>query len=166
MRVPYVFALNRPSPPMQNELPNLTLLLQRSFKKNAWHGPSVRESLENVTQELSLKRIPGTHSIIELVAHMTSWRMFAVKRLQGDADFKVSDEANFPAATDWVATLNALEESHTQLMEALKSFPEEKLQETVPNASAPYSFYIHLHGIVHHDLYHAGQIMLIRRATL
>jgi uncharacterized damage-inducible protein DinB len=151
---------------MQNELPNLAILLQRSFKKNAWHGPSVRESLENVTPELAQKRIPGTHSIIELVAHMTSWRMFVVKRLQGDADFKVSDEANFPAATDWVATLNALEESHTQLMEALKSFPEHKLHETVPNASAPYSFYILLHGIVHHDLYHTGQIMLIRRAEL
>jgi uncharacterized damage-inducible protein DinB len=151
---------------MQNELPNLTTLLQRAFKKNAWHGPSVRESLENVTPELAQKRIPGTHSIIELVAHMTSWRTFAVKRLQGDADFKVSDETNFPAATDWVATVDALEESHAQLMEALQSFPEHKLHEPVPNASAPYSFYILLHGIVHHDLYHAGQIMLIRKAEL
>jgi len=151
---------------MQTELPNLAILLQRSFKKNAWHGPSVREALENVTPELAQKRIPGTHSIIELVAHMTSWRMFVVRRLQGDADFQVSDDANFPAATDWVATLAALEESHTQLMDALKTFPEDKLHETVPNASAPYSFYILLHGIVHHDLYHTGQIMLIRRAAL
>lgn len=102
-------------------------------------------------------RAGGAHDFVE---------MFVVKRLQGDADFKVSDESNFPAATDWVATLNALEESHTQLMEALKSFPEHKLHETVPNASAPYSFYILLHGIVHHDLYHTGQIMLIRRAEL
>ena len=148
---------------MENEIKNIYKLLQRSFEKNAWHGPAVKEVLETVTSEHAFKRLPDSHSIIELVAHMTSWRIFVMKKLQGDTEYKVTDPMNFPAATDWSKTIEALDKSQVELLEAVKAFEAAKLHEIVPHGSHTYSYYTLLHGIIHHDLYHAGQIALIKK---
>jgi uncharacterized damage-inducible protein DinB len=133
------------------------------LKKNAWHGPSVKETLLSITAEQSLRRIHNTHSIIELVAHMVSWRTFGIKKLEGDERYEVNDERNFPAATDWLKTLADLNESQSQLRAALRNFPVTKLFEPVPHGSYQYTFYTLIHGIMHHDLYHIGQIALIKK---
>ncbi|MBL0742426.1 DinB family protein [Chryseolinea lacunae] len=81
---------------MTPEIEHLTILITRSYDKGAWHGPSVKQSIEGITTEEAHKRIPGTHSIIELVAHMAAWRTFVTRRLEGDASYAVTDEMNFP----------------------------------------------------------------------
>lgn len=148
---------------MENEIKNIHKLLQRSFEKNAWHGPAVKEVLENITAEQANKRLPDSHRIIELVAHMTAWRIFVVKKLEGDSEYKVAEEMNFPAATDWLKAMKELDESQAKLLEAVKAFDSAKLHEPVPHGSYNYSYYTLLHGIIHHDLYHAGQIALIKK---
>jgi uncharacterized damage-inducible protein DinB len=148
---------------MENEIRNIHKLLQRSFEKNAWHGPAVKEVLENITTELAHQRLPDSHSIIELVAHMTAWRIFVVKKLQGELEYKVKEEMNFPPATDWSQAMRELDESQAKLLEALKAFDDVKLHELVPHSSHNYTYYTLLHGIIHHDLYHAGQIALIKK---
>jgi hypothetical protein len=112
-------------------------LLQQVFEKDAWHGPSVKEALQAVTARTAMNRLPDTHSIIELVAHMTSWRTFTTRKLEGDNDYRVTDALNFPDAKDWAKALQALEESHIKLLKALEKFPEEKLSETVPDHRTP-----------------------------
>jgi uncharacterized damage-inducible protein DinB len=151
---------------MKSEIERLTSLLQRTFEKNAWHGPAVKEVLEGITGEQALKRIGTTHSIIELVAHMTSWRIFVIRKLQGEDDYKVTDELNFPETTDWPRALRELDESQEKLLEAIRAFPEEKLGELVPHNTYRYTYYTLIHGILHHDLYHTGQLSLIKRAVL
>jgi len=148
---------------MENEIKNIHKLLQRTFEKNAWHGPAVKEVLENITPEQSRKRLPDSHSIIELVAHMTAWRVFLIKKLQGDSAYKVTEEMNFPAAADWPMALEELDKSQMKLLETVMAFDHTKLHEVVPHGTYNYSYYSLLHGIIHHDLYHAGQIALIKK---
>ena len=150
---------------MERELKHLIKMLQHTYEKNAWHGPAVKEVLASVTAADAQKRLPNSHSIIELVAHMTAWRIFVVKKLQGNTDYKVTDEMNFTTPTDWVKVQEELETSQARLLEALKAFDGSKLYEPVPHGSYNYNFYTLLNGIIHHDLYHAGQIALLKKTT-
>jgi uncharacterized damage-inducible protein DinB len=149
---------------MKTEIEKITSLLKRTFERGAWHGPSVKEVLKDIDNDLALKRINNTHSIIELVAHMTSWRRYVINRLQGNNSFVVSDEMNFPKREDWSAVVAELEESQQQLLALVEKFPVYKLSELVPVSEQNYTYYTLLNGIIHHDVYHAGQIMLIRKA--
>ena len=149
---------------MKNEIQSILSLLKRSFEKNAWHGPTVKEAIEGLTQQQVSTRIQHTHSIIELVAHMTAWRVFVISRLTGNDSFEVTDDLNFPKETDWEKVIQNLFESQVQLLKAVELFPDSRLHEIVPHAEYRYSYYTLLHGIIHHDLYHTGQIMLIRRS--
>ncbi len=148
------------------EVQKIIRLLNKSFDKGAWHGPTVKEVLANVKNENAFNRLPGTHSIIELVAHMTTWRVYVMKHVIGEHEFQVTSETNFPMPTDWHQTLDDLERSQQDLIKALGNFPDEKLSELVQGATHKYTFYTMLHGIIHHDLYHIGQIMLIYKTTV
>lgn len=151
---------------MERELKHLIKMLQHTYEKNAWHGPAVKEVLENVSADDAHKRLPNSHSIIELVAHMTAWRIFVVKKLQGNSEYKVTDDMNFPAPTDWGKVVEELDASQARLIQELKGFDSSKLYEPVPHGSYNYNFHTLLHGIIHHDLYHAGQIALIKKQTI
>jgi uncharacterized damage-inducible protein DinB len=138
-------------------------LLEKSFHGPAWHGPHVMEVLSSITASLATQKVSASHSIIELVMHMTAWRDFVTKRLLGNNDFEVSEAENFPKGTDWAAALNTLQQSQSELLKALNSFPEEKLVKIVPTRT--YDFYTLLHGIIQHDIYHLGQIVLLKKAV-
>ena len=77
---------------------------------------------------------------------------------------KVGDDQNFPTSKDWVNALNDLFISQDKLLELLKNFPDSRLSEVVSHGSYRYTFFTLLHGIIHHDLYHTGQIALIKKA--
>lgn len=108
-------------------------------------------------------RIGSSHSIEELIRHMTAWRKYVIKKLEGDERFEVDDATNFPEEHDLTEAIHRLDESQQQLLHALKNTSEEKLREKVPKR--PFTYFTMLHGIIHHDLYHAGQIMLILKST-
>lgn len=144
------------------EILRIISLIEKTFDGPAkWHGPAVMEALEDVSAETASKRISGSHSIVELVLHMTTWRNFVSRRLSGDNKYDVTDADNFPQATDWPSALAQLKESQVKLLTTLKTFPEEKLFNTVPTRK--YDFYTLLHGIAQHDIYHTGQIILLKK---
>lgn len=144
------------------EIHRIISLIEKTFDGPAkWHGPAVMEALRDVSAATGNKRISGSHSIIELVLHMTTWRNFVLRRLSGDSTYEVTDVDNFPPAIDWHSALAQLKESQVKLLDALKTFPEEKLFNTVPTRK--YDFYTLLHGIAQHDIYHTGQIILLKK---
>jgi uncharacterized damage-inducible protein DinB len=96
---------------------------------------------------------------------MISWRKFATQRLIGDAEFEVTDEANFPKAITWKDALNQLHQSQEALLAAVKQFLENLLAELVPSKTLEYTYYTLLHGIIQHDVYHIGQIALLQKLT-
>lgn len=146
---------------MKSETRTISQLLQHSFEKVPWYGPSVMETLRDISPSMVEKKIGRSHSIIELVLHMTSWRVFVAEHLNGNDTYEVSDEMNFPKPGSWTGAVVALKQSQARLLEAIDRFPEERLDEVVP--SRPYKFRVMLHGIVQHDIYHTGQISLLKR---
>lgn len=135
--------------------------LDRIFNGPAWHGPALAETLDKIRDENSNKTFQSSHSIVELIAHMTAWRNYVIEQLSGNADFTVSDEMNFPKNAVLNAAIASLKESQKRLIDAITLFPEDRLKQKVGNK--PYSFQTMLHGIIHHDLYHLGQIALLNR---
>jgi uncharacterized damage-inducible protein DinB len=154
-------------PSRMTEMNRIVRMLNKAFSKGAWHGPTVREVLAQVTASQAHLRAGRSHSILELVLHMTSWRIFTAKRLRGDGVYQVTDDLNFPSpdSITWEDAIKKLEESHVELVEAAKAFPEERLGELVPTITHKYTYYTLLHGIIQHDIYHIGQIQLILRAN-
>ncbi len=138
--------------------------------EEAWHGPSVVASLKDVLPRLAEVRISSnTHSIAEIVYHMTTWRIFVIRKLQGDTDFDVQaldkDWKRFNVVDDleWEALQMELSLSQDELINELEQVQDDSfLEEVVPGRD--YTFYTMLHGMIQHDLYHAGQISLLKRA--
>jgi len=143
--------------------------LRRAYEGNAWHGPSLGEVLAGVTAEQAIARpIAAAHSIWEIVLHIAQWELVVARRLAGEVTVQVPPEEDWPRvhATHeeaWHETLQALKQGNRRLREAIARFPETKLAETVPGSND--TFYAILHGVVQHDLYHAGQIALLKKRS-
>jgi uncharacterized damage-inducible protein DinB len=141
--------------------------MTRAFEADAWHGPAVLEVLEGVSAEQAARKpIPAAHSIWELVLHMTAWKDVVVRRLGGDPVREVPPEVDFPPVTDpgaaaWREALEGLSASHQRLLGALRSVRDAQLDEPSPGYGL--SRYVLLHGVIQHDLYHAGQIAILRK---
>ena len=140
--------------------------LQRAYAGKAWHGPSLEELLRGVTAQQALARpVAGAHSIWELVMHTGVWMSAARRRLAGDPA-KLTPEQDWPpieggSPDAWQKTLAALEQEHNQLRAAVGSLPESALQNQAPGKKHSLAFM--LHGVIQHNLYHAGQIALLKK---
>lgn len=152
---------------MATETERIVRLISKTFDKGPWYGPSLMDILVRVKPEHVNLRVGKSHSVLELLLHMISWRTFTARRLRGDNDYQVSDDANFPSTTNtsWSEAIDRLKRSQEELLAAANAFPESRLGELVPSNTQRYTYYTLLHGIVQHDIYHAGQIQLILRSA-
>ncbi len=146
------------------ETKRLASQLRRSYEGPAWHGPSLRELLSGVTSEqAAAKPVSGAHSIWELVLHVTAWERQALAAVDGKKYETLTGEKDWPVAAEtWQAALDDLESASRSLVTAIRAMADEKLNESVEGTE--YNFYFLLHGVVQHNLYHAGQIALLKRA--
>jgi uncharacterized damage-inducible protein DinB len=153
----------------RDELARLGDQLRRSFEGPAWHGPAVLEILDGVDDRTAAARpIAGAHSIWELVLHLGATYGLVLRRLRGDAapltpaeDWPAVPE---PTATTWRASVDELRARHRALHAAVQEFDPARLAEPlVPEP--PYSAYVQFVGVTQHDLYHAGQMALLKRAA-
>ncbi len=142
--------------------------LERAFSGGAWHGPGVLEILENVTaSQAAAKPIVGAHSIWELVLHIKAWEDACRRRLSGDRA-ELPDEEDWPQVNEtsdeaWEKTLAGLRENHQKFSDAIASVDESRLDEPILDGMK--TVYATLHGAVQHDLYHAGQIAILKKAS-
>ena len=143
--------------------------LRRAFDGEAWHGDSLFEILAGVTAARAAARpIAGAHTIWELTLHVAAWDGAVLRRL-GGAAVSLSDAENFPPVTDasdaaWRKALAQVRRGHVELVAAVASLPDSRLEDMVPGKEgAHYTFYYMLHGVVQHELYHAGQIALLKK---
>ncbi len=143
--------------------------IRRAFEGQAWHGDSVLEILAGVNAKTAAARpIPNAHSIWELVLHIRAWDDITIRRA-GGAAVEPSDAENFPAVTEvsgagWQKSLTSLKRTHAELVKTVAAFPDSRLLEKVPGKTADYyNFFYLFSGIVQHELYHAGQIALLKK---
>ncbi|MBI5708989.1 MAG: DinB family protein [Candidatus Eisenbacteria bacterium] len=140
--------------------------LERAFAGNAWHGPALTEVLDGVDAARAVRRpLAHAHTIWEIVLHVAAWEAAALRRLSGE-EAKLTDAEDWPAVGGsgepaWRAALAALERGNRALRAAVLALPDARLEEPAPGAS--YSLYVLLHGVVQHDLHHAGQIALLKQ---
>jgi uncharacterized damage-inducible protein DinB len=143
--------------------------MDRAYTGDAWHGPSLLRILEGLTAESASKHsIPGAHSIWELVNHIAAWNNIVRHELGGEV-VEISTEKDWPPVWEasevaWKRSLETLAESRRRLRKAVEELRDDQLDEK-PVARADHSRYLMLHGLVQHDLYHAGQIALLKKAN-
>lgn len=153
---------------MQAELSRLEEQLGRALEGEAWHGPSVLEVLAGISAEQAAAHpVAGAHSIWELVLHLCGTYRLVLRRLGGDARHLAESEdwptVPRPSDEDWRDVIRALKQLNEELRHAVKSFPVERLDQPLV-AEPPYTAYTQFIGITQHDLYHAGQIALLKKA--
>ena len=142
--------------------------LKRAFDGDAWHGPAVLEVLEGVSARAAAsKPISGAHSIWELVLHIAAWDGAIRRRMDGQA-LQLTDEQDFPPVNDtseaaWNIALQNLTNRHADLVKEVLAMPDHRLTSQVPGKD--YDFYHMLHGAAQHELYHAGQIALLKKVA-
>jgi uncharacterized damage-inducible protein DinB len=153
-----------------SECARLADQIRRAFEGDAWHGDSIKELLAGVTGDTAAARpIKNAHSIWELVLHITAWDDAVLRRIGGTV-VQLTKEQDFPPVKDttpaaWRQTLSHLEQTHNHLIKAVAAFPDSRLQDQVPGKTEDYyDFYYMFSGIVQHELYHAGQIALLKKA--
>jgi uncharacterized damage-inducible protein DinB len=153
----------------QGELQRMADLLDRAGGGDAWHGPSVAAVFSTLTAEQASRRpLAGAHTIWELALHIAVWDRVVARRLAGETVEPTPSEDWPPAgaATDddaWERALADLREARATLRAALLAFDERRLGDIVPGRT--HSFYVMIHGVIQHDLYHAGQAALMRKAV-
>jgi hypothetical protein len=148
---------------MDNSVVMLLDLLDEAFDKKSWHGPNLRGSIRGVTAKQAAWRPDGDrHNIWELTLHAAYWKYVVRRRLTGEkrGSFVLAGSNFFERPKDgakateegWKAEVQILISEHLQLRAA------------VSQVTKPSSAQAHLiRGVAAHDLYHAGQIRLLRR---
>jgi uncharacterized damage-inducible protein DinB len=152
-----------------SETARLADQIRRAFEGTAWHGDSVLKLLADVDAKTAAARpIKNAHTIWELVLHIAAWDDAVARRAKG-AQVSLSNQQNFPPVVDpseaaWRNSIEGLKHAHEQLVKAVAAFPDSRLGKRVPGKKATYhNFFYMFSGIVQHELYHAGQIALLKK---
>ncbi|HYL16274.1 MAG TPA: DinB family protein [Terriglobales bacterium] len=152
-----------------SETARLSDQIRRAFEGEAWHGDSILEILRNVdARKAAARPIKNAHTIWELVLHIAAWDGAVRRRSAGQA-VSLSDNENFPPVKEtspaaWKKAVEYVTQTHNELVQAVANFSDSRLQEQVPGKKEPYyNFFYMFSGIVQHELYHAGQIALLKK---
>jgi len=145
-------------------------MLDEFFWGPAWHGPSLRGAIRGVTAAQAVRRFGrGRHNIAELTVHAAYWKYAVRRRLSGSArgsfplkgsNWFARDRAT-PAS--WRADVALLVNEHRQLREVVSRLDTRQLARRIPGSR--WTALETIRGAAAHDIYHAGQIQLIKRAT-
>jgi uncharacterized damage-inducible protein DinB len=151
------------------EVRQLLAILDQAYDHTSWHGTNLRGSIRRVSLDQAAWR-PNSrrHNIWETVVHSAYWKYAASRRFTGDArgsfPLKGSNWFRRPLEkTDkkWKADIALLDEMHRVLRQAVSRLAAADLART-PSGKKVSNFSL-LAGIAAHDLYHAGQIQLLKK---
>ncbi len=158
-----------PKPKTDKTILSILEMYDLAYNKTSWHGPNLRGSLRGLKLPILLYRPqPKRHNIWEIALHCAYWK-YAVRRRITCAKKGgfIRKPSNFPkipitpTVKDWKIDLALLEKTHLELRVEIENFPVGRLKKK-PQGSTT-TFIETLYGIASHDLYHAGQIQLIKR---
>lgn len=162
---------NRPVPlPLAAKMAqHLLTLLDEAFDKRSWHGTNLRGALRGLPRRVaSWRPADQRHNIWELALHCAYWKYAVRRRLTGEkrgsfplagSNFWTRPQEDTDAA--WKRDVALLVEQHRRLRETVASFPATRLGRFAPGS--PFTFEGLIRGAAAHDLYHAGQIQLLKR---
>ena len=154
---------------MPSELDQLLFLIDTAYDHVSWHGPNLRGSIRGVRpRQAAWRPAAGRHNIWELVVHAAYWKYVAWRRLtsatRGTFPLKGSNwfprpQQNTPAA--WRDDVARLGDTHRTLRAAIAAIPPHDLDQKPSGSKVTRRALVT--GVAAHDLYHAGQIQLLKR---
>lgn len=150
-----------------SEIARILDQMDRAIGGEAWHGPHLQQVLDGISAEqASMHPVKGAHSIWEIVNHLAAWNRIVHRRFAG-TPVDVTPDVDWPPVWDtseveWRRSLDNLRESRAHFRAAVEKVRDEELHEAP--AGTEWSRYATLHGVVQHDLYHAGQIAILKKA--
>ena len=134
-------------------------LLDRAFDKRSWHGATLSGAIRGVGAQAAARSVHGRKSIWQQVLHAAYWKQRVLNHMAGPSRFPRRG-SNWPAIPSdrseaaWRADVEVLRDTHARLRAALAGLPRARLDKKMTWL---------LQGAAAHDLYHAGQIKLLRR---
>lgn len=147
-----------------NSVQLVLALLDEAYEKKTWHGPNLRQSIKGVTaRQAAWRPGSGRHNIWEVTLHAAYWKYALRRRIEGGkrGSFALEGSNFFPRPEKgklneqaWAADKKLLEREHRALRAAVA-----QVMRTPRGAK----FLPQLYGMAFHDIYHAGQIRLLRR---
>lgn len=152
-----------------SELASVINQFEELLEKDPWYGSSLKALFDQVNPEWIFKApVKGIHSIAELLTHMITWQNFAVKQIIGESDFKPNQEDSFiwdkqfpKGPGTWELMKNEFISGTRNMISLLRQYDDSLMDQLVPNFNYTYRFL--LNGVIQHNLYHTGQISLIRK---
>jgi len=136
-----------------------------------WHGPSLLQSLAGVdVEQASARPIEGRHTIWELVNHCTYWMNSVDKALRGEAMESVPETEDWEGmgetAEEWTRDLERLDQTYARLQSTIKGLDAKSLDTIVSSQFGDnffrFSYRKMLHGVADHNIYHAGQVSILK----
>lgn len=144
----------------------LVSLIDEAYEKKTWHGPNLRQSIRGVTAaQAAWRPAPGAHNIWELTLHAAYWKYRMRRKIEGGkrgsfalqgSNFFKRPEAGKATESAWRGDRELLEREHRALAAAVRK---------AAGAPLPKKLLRGIYGVAFHDVYHAGQIRLLRRLT-
>jgi uncharacterized damage-inducible protein DinB len=147
----------------------LLRLLDESYEKKAWQGPNLRGSLRGVTAaQAAWRPSPGRHNIWELSLHAAYWKYAVARMLTGEKRGAFPEKGSnwfdrpvSPTERAWRADLALLDAQHRRLRSAVGRLSAGALARIVPGSK--YQTDTLVYGVASHDVYHTGQIQMLKR---
>jgi uncharacterized damage-inducible protein DinB len=154
---------------MMSSIELLLALIDQAYDHESWHGPNLRGSIRRVDADIAARRpAEGRHCIWDIVMHAAYWKYTIRRRLLGEkrGSFprKGSNWFDAPAPLTqaaWEEAVALLDQTHRTMRDAVAALPPAELN-VVPAGSKTSNFAL-ISGIAAHDIYHAGQIQLVKR---
>lgn len=143
--------------------------IDQAYDSHSWHGTNLRGSLRRVTlAQAAWRPAPDRHNIWEELVHAAYWKYTVRRRLTGEAraSFPLTGSNFFPrpergTEAEWKQDLALLADQHRQLRAAVDALTDAALDSAPPGGETLIVDLVS--GIIAHDLYHAGQIQLLKR---
>ena len=150
-----------------NEIERVVANAADCFDGKPWYGTSTMSIIDMVSySQVNIRPEGFSKSIAGLLRHMIAWRVFTIKRLRGLADFTIDAKSaeNWNSSNvsekEWKGLLKLLNKSQVALVDAFESLEIDNLTEGVPGSNYNKDYLIR--GIVQHDVYHLGQIAVLK----
>jgi uncharacterized damage-inducible protein DinB len=149
----------------------LLRLIDQGYDRKAWHGPNLRGSIRGLTaEEAAWRPAAGRHNVWEIVVHAAYWKYAVRRRLLGEkrGSFPIigsnwfrRPEHGKPDEAQWKADVKMLGEIHRSMRAAVAGLDPATL-EAIPEGGKQSRLTLVM-GIAAHDIYHAGQIQVLKR---
>lgn len=150
-------------------------LVEEGFQKAAWHGPNLRSALRGVgAEEAAWRPAKGRHNIWEIAVHAAYWKYAVTKRITGSKKHEFAEKgrnwfarggkkmSRAEAQKSWARDLALLTKTHKELRKAIAAAVKDSALDRACRGSRQ-TVRRNLVGIAMHDVYHAGQIQLLRK---